>query len=424
MQYLFIAAISILSCGNGTKETADKMLEAPSELTVLVDGTSATLSWTDNASDETGYYLFVNNGGKPVASTGHDVTSYTFEDLKTGESYRFGVQAFNDKSFSSLVWADAITAEEPAPNPLKAITFNWTEVTDLGLPETVKVYKTTDKLNGRNFNAWYAVASTKDVDFKVLYPGAKNYKTIDAQAQAVENCLVLVNGGIIGDSGKPNGFAICDGVQTPWFRVENDNWDVDRQYWGPDSKLHTVSRAIMGVDSEGKPGVYWSYTPSHGTVYVYEEPIPSVAGESVKQGGTDTYPCQRASWDPYNAITCGPVLLINGRCPINDKKTSKGYWETNYEMWANDIYGVDQRTDRTAAGFLSDGRIVLLIADGKITASQGATTLEMAAIMKGLGCVGAINLDGGDSTGMWAGGQHLNDPTSRKILTTIGFFSK
>ena len=120
------------------------------------------------------------------------------------------------------------------------------------------------------------------------------------------------------------------------------------------------------------------------------------------------------------------MLLINGRCPINDKKSAKGYWETNYEMWADDIYGVDQRADRTAAGYLEDGRIILLVADGRITASQGATTLEMASIMKGLGCVGAINLDGGGSTGMWAGGSHLNDQTggNRKILTTIGFFSK
>ena len=44
--------------------------------------------------------------------------------------------------------------------------------------------------------------------------------------------------------------------------------------------------------------------------------------------------------------------------------------------------------------------------------------------MKGLGCEGALNLDGGGSTGMWAAGQHLNDMTDRKILTTIGFFSK
>lgn len=428
LQYLFLAAISIAACGSSAKETEKKNLVSPSELRVTVnaDDAEATLSWKDNASGETGYYVFKDNGNAPYQTLPENSESYTFRDLTPGKSYTFGVQAYGDMVFSKLVWAETASIPEPDPNPIDAVTFTWTEVTGLGLPASVKIYKTEDKLNGRNFNAWYAVASTKDVDFKVLYPGAKNYKTIDTQAQEAGNCLVLVNGGIFGGSGKPNGLAVCDGVQTPWFRVEDDNWDVDRQYWGPDSRLHTVSRAMMGVDADGVPGVYWSYTPSHGTVYVYEEPIPSVAGESVKQGGTDTYPCKRSEWEPYNAITCGPMLLINGRCPINDKKSAKGYWETNYEMWADDIYGVDQRADRTAAGYLEDGRIILLVADGRITASQGATTLEMASIMKGLGCVGAINLDGGGSTGMWAGGSHLNDQTggNRKILTTIGFFSK
>ena len=79
-------------------------------------------------------------------------------------------------------------------------------------------------------------------------------------------------------------------------------------------------------------------------------------------------------------------------------------------------------------GYLPDGRVILLIVDGRISTSQGATTLEMAAIMKGLGCEGALNLDGGGSTGMWTkGGGHLNDLTAeanRPVLTTIGFFEK
>lgn len=321
---------------------------------------------------------------------------------------------------------------EPASDGIEPISLEWTEES---APEGIKLYKTTSPLKGRSFNAWYAVADCQgDVRLQVLFPGNGKKKTVDAQAEAVGKCLVLVNGGIFGASGKPNGFALCDGVQTPWFRVEDDNWDVDRQYWGAkvdgkaDNQLHTVSRGLFGVDADGRPGVYWSYTPSHGTVYVYDQPIPSVEGEAVCPGGTDTYPCKRAVWAPYNAITCGPVLLHDGLCPINAEKTEKGYWKTNYEMWNGDIFGVEERADRTAVGYLPDGRVILLIADGRISASQGATTLEMAAIMKGLGCKGALNLDGGGSTGMWVKGRgHINDLTAeanRPVLTTIGFFSK
>ena len=48
----------------------------------------------------------------------------------------------------------------------------------------VEIYKTTSQLNGRNLNAWYAVADPSVVDFRVLYPetvGSK--KTISSQAE-------------------------------------------------------------------------------------------------------------------------------------------------------------------------------------------------------------------------------------------------
>ncbi len=414
------------------------VLENPSGLEVVIEGTSAILTWQDNCTAEEGYYVFIGGGGyttKPVATLPANSQRHTFTELTPGETYRFGVQAYGTGSrMSQAVYTDPVLIPEakpepePDPNPIEAITFTWTKVSVEGLPSSVAIYETTSPLNGRAFHAWYAIANPKEVNVRVLYPGGGKKATIDKQATDAGNCLVLINGGIFGS--RPNGFAICDGEQTPWFRVEADNWDVDRQYWGPepnaDGQLHTVSRGLFGVDQSGVPGVYWSYTPSHGTVYVYDEPIPSVEGEPVLGGGTDTYPCPRASWVPYNAITCGPVLLHKGKCPINDKKTAKGYWATNYEMWASDIFGVNERHDRTAVGYTAAGQVILLIADGRIETSAGATTLEMAAIMKGLGCVGALNLDGGGSTGMWAAGQHLNDLTggNRAVMTTIGFFKK
>lgn len=438
----FILAVS--ACSN-SKPTSANLLEAPGNLNVKeLTYQSAVLEWSGNAPEAEGYYVFLLSNVKPQATLGLNVTSYLFENLAENTEYRFGVQAYGSGlNVSKVSWTDVVKTPakpvdpdpepEPDPNPIDPITFTWAKLDDV--LEGVELYSTTATLNGRPLKAWYAKAKcTGDVRLRVLFPGNGNKRTIEQQAAGQDKCLVLINGGIFGVSGKPNGFAINDGVQTPWFRVEDDNWDVDRQYWGPevngkaDGKLHTVSRGLFGVDASGQPGVYWSYTPSHGTVYVYDKPIPSVEGEPVCPGGTQTYPCEPASWVPYNAITCGPVLLQNGRCPINDKKTAKGFWETNYEMWPGDIYGVNELHDRTAVGYLEDGSIILLVADGRIASSKGATTLEMAAIMKGLGCVGALNLDGGGSTGMWVSGLgHINDTSaeaSRPVITTVGFFKK
>ncbi len=310
--------------------------------------------------------------------------------LEYGVNYRVRVYARSGDDYFYSTSKQITLSSAP-----EAITFNWTEVSGLGLPDAVKVYKTTDKLNGRNFNGWYATASTKDVAFKVLMPSS-GVKTIDDQAAEAGNCYVLINGGIFSNSAEGNppiGFAITDGVQSAW-RVADDGLQVDHQYWGADSKLHNVARAMFGVDRNGRPGVYWSYTSSYGNINVYDRPLPEIAGETAYREPDSDFPCPPASWVPFQAVTCGPVLLKNGICPIDSGKTDGGYWYSNFELWANDIFGVEQHPDRSAVGYTADGKIVLFTCAGRIEASDGATTLEVARIMKGLGCVGAINLDG------------------------------
>jgi hypothetical protein len=70
------------------------------------------------------------------------------------------------------------------------------------------------------------------------------------------------------------------------------------------------------------------------------------------------------------------------------------------------------RHPRTAAGILKDGRIALVTVDGRQpTLSVGLSIPELAALMLELGCADAINLDGGGSTTMVAGGRIVNAPS-------------
>ncbi len=434
---LLLTVLSLVAC-NGKPPSGPDTLPSPTGLSAVLEGqVNARMTWQDNCPDESGYYLFVK--GSPGVTQERitlpaNSTAYLAEGLNSESEYRFSLQAFREDGALSLradfpvLQTPAVKPVEPEPDPSEVLRLHWTEVSGLSLPEAVRVYKTEDALEGKPFHAWYAVAQCdKDVEFKVLFPGDQVTQTIDQQAEADGKCLVLINGGIF--SGKflrPIGFALSDGVQTPWRVSEDeDRIRIDREYWSADGKLHPVSRGLFGVDRDGVPGVYWSFTPEYGTVHVYDQPIPSTAGEKVCQAGSLTYPCPPASWVPYNAVTCGPVLLKDGKCPISEEKTAKGYWKTNYELWADDIFGVGQHPDRTAVGYKADGSIVLLVCDGRIAESDGATTLQMARILRGLGCIGALNLDGGGSTGMWVkGAGHLNDLTggNRPVVTTLGFF--
>lgn len=91
-----------------------------------------------------------------------------------------------------------------------------------------------------------------------------------------------------------------------------------------------------------------------------------------------------------NIMTAGPMLLWHGeRSPQRDDRTFVTY-----------------RHNRTALGLKADGTIILLTADGRFrNIAEGLSLTELASIMKWLGCVNAINLDGGGSTTMFVRGR-------------------
>lgn len=286
----------------------------------------------------------------------------------------------------------------------------------------VEIYKTTSQLNGRNFNAWYAVADPAVVEFKVLNTptGKANLKTVAYQAENADgDCLVLINGGVFGN--YHIGVIHVDGQPQEWVDFVYD------KYWNPngDGTSWNITRPIIGVDEQGKAQAYWTASPSYGTYYYYNRPLPTVPGEAKYAAASSSFPVQSIGWKAYNALSTGPMVLFDSKCCVDHVKAASGAYMTNYECWALDIY--EGRPDRTAVGVTSDGKIVLFICDGRIDASQGATHEEVAMIMKSIGCVHAMNLDGGGSTGMWvkgAGMINYMDDSWRAVKSTLGFFKK
>lgn len=73
------------------------------------------------------------------------------------------------------------------------------------------------------------------------------------------------------------------------------------------------------------------------------------------------------------------------------------------------------RHPRTAIGIKSDGKIILLTVDGRQENSAGMSLHELTSTMRWLGCVSAINLDGGGSTTLWVADKGvINYPSDNK----------
>jgi len=73
----------------------------------------------------------------------------------------------------------------------------------------------------------------------------------------------------------------------------------------------------------------------------------------------------------------------------------------------NDAFCND-RHPRTAIGKKADGTVVLFVVDGRAKESAGFSIPELQQVMRSLGCVDAINLDGGGSTTMYIKDQPFN----------------
>ena len=336
--------------------------------------------------------------------------------LEYGREYR--IRAFAVSPLGTFYSAEtrASLAAEP-----EAIRLNWTKLQKSALPAGVELYETQDKLNGRNFHAWYAVADpAQGVELRVMVPSGA--QTIDQQAAAAGDCLVLVNGGYF-YNGSHTGLAVLNGSATGTIPAVRGSLRTGEAEYGV---MYNVTRGLFGVDAAGKPAVYWAGTDASGSARYFDRPLPSVKGEAKYDAVSAANPTDAVSWSPKYALSAGPVLLKEGKCPFDFTETEKGteFFLNNYEIMPYDIFGASVICDRTAAGYLADGRIVLFICDGRIAESPGANLTELARILRGIGCVEAVNFDGGGSTGMMVGSEHLNDqtPNNRPVVSTIGFF--
>ncbi len=100
--------------------------------------------------------------------------------------------------------------------------------------------------------------------------------------------------------------------------------------------------------------------------------------------------------DVKHIISGGPYLVKNG--------------EVFVDMTAQKLGAIGGRNPRSAIGYTKDNNLILVAVDGREGSSIGMTLMELANFMKSIGCVGAMNLDGGGSTVMYVSGKVVNKP--------------
>ncbi len=266
------------------------------------------------------------------------------------------------------------------------------------------------------------------------------------------DAIAGINGTFFGSSGEPLGVIMMNGElvsysindRTALIIDRNNRCFIDNVSLSGEISLEGVIIQLAGINDRRNLGEAVIYTPRYGSQTNEDNPgiVLSVVGDEVKDISRarawipkDGY---AISLDPTYYNTVGNKVKIGSRIHTTLKlmplsgltnleikhvigggprllKSGQIYISRNSERFKNDI--AKSRAARTAVGINKEGNLVFVTVDkcgqsATSAKSAGATLEELAQIMKDLGCVDAMNLDGGSSSVMVLKGDVINTPSN------------
>jgi hypothetical protein len=265
-------------------------------------------------------------------------------------------------------------------------TFTWTRIAP-ELPQTIRVFQ---GIAMGPIYAWYAEIDYTDTTLTaqaLVSSASGGSEAVSSFAQRTK-AYVAINGGFFG-SGQSYSLVVTDGSLAA-----RQIGSVTRT-----AGSYPLVRANFGVMNNRGLQTAWIYHfgSSVSDIYKYSSPLqhsPAVIAPAPLQQNGNQWTGVR------NAIGGGPNLVSNGLVNVT----------YNEEVMFDSGVGKDNGDPRTAIGLTPSGKIIVFVVDGRRN-GIGMSLPQVANVMIQLGCVEAINLDGGGSSTFYAGGATRNTPS-------------
>lgn len=189
------------------------------------------------------------------------------------------------------------------------------------------------------------------------------------------------------------------------------NWPNDENY---KQTIYPV-RAAFGQMKDGSFEIEWVYCCDPVSRIHYSFPSPLENNEKTETFMTEEPTVETPGakeWRPQNAIGGGPMLVADGKDISTDS-----YWQECLDSGGTAAFS---RAPRTGLGITSDGKVLLIVCDGRgMLGSPGMKLSELADAFIQHGAIKAMNLDGGGSSAIVGlGGELLNWPSDSGTSAT------
>ena len=296
-----------------------------------------------------------------------------------------------------------------APLPPPNQPFTWSALPVPGnWPESIKVFQgvATDE-NSAPVRAWYVDVDYSDENWQArpfLSSAPAGKETVRGQA-ANAGALVAINGGYFDMSSRP---ARTYSLVLDEGRVLVPN--IARVWRKP---VHfPVVRAAFGVRDDRRFESGWVVCDGD-QLKLAPRPLPNAPGRPVET--PEKYLTRARPWHHVTfAIGGGPILIRHGKVDIT----------YDQEVFFGSGFSRDKAYPRSAVGATRDNHLIFFVADGKQPEwSSGLTLPRLAEELKKLGCVEAMNLDGGGSSTLVVNGVVLNKPSDGRERAVTSIFA-
>lgn len=278
---------------------------------------------------------------------------------------------------------------------------NWMNVDSLygPLPSSIHVYKTTDSLDGKPNIAYYVEASMESRDLIFDSDTSRNRRiTLSAFYEKNNHPLVVVNTSFFSyTTNKAINVVMKNGKMVAY-----NNHSFPGRRKDTLTYQHPLGSAI-GITKKHKADVAWIFTDStNDKVYALQQPVKplrdsfnTISLNKVQQYLKKSGAGNLKKWKMKAAAGGGPVLVQYGEIAISNNEELR---------FAGNA--VKDKHPRTAMGYTGKKTLIILVVEGRHPGiAEGADLLQLASLLKGLGCVEALNLDGGGSSGMLVNGK-------------------
>ncbi len=284
--------------------------------------------------------------------------------------------------------------------PFSWAQLNWRRV-DSGfgrLPSGLQIYKTTDSLNGRPFVAYCIVANLKDRKLEFTTQVGEGQRYTPSQFYEKEKQpLLVMNGTFFSFATNQNLNAVMrDGKLVAYNQPAMQQKGTDSFYY--------PTRSAFGITKHRGADVAWLFTDTaQRWPYAFQERPILAKGTNPDPSFADLNTLdQWRWWKMQTAIGGGPVLVKDGLVRVTNEAE---------QMFVN---GEKDLHPRTAMGYTAKRQLIILVVQGRFPGvAEGVTLAEEAKILADLGCVEALNLDGGGSSCVLVNGKETIQPSDK-----------